>query len=127
MKTLEVFDRPMCCATGVCGPQVDPVLPRFAADLQWLASLGVRVERYSLSQQPGAFANNAVVRGYGLPAVDCRRRWDCKSRQVSLARSVGAVDGGRGRTSIAFAVGVADCRVDVLRRTILLLNRKTCC
>jgi hypothetical protein len=62
MKTLEIFDRPMCCASGVCGPQVDPVLPRFAADLQWLASLGVRVERYSLSQQPGAFANNAVVR-----------------------------------------------------------------
>jgi hypothetical protein len=61
MKTLEVFDRPMCCATGVCGPQVDPVMPRFAADLQWLASLGVRVERYNLSQQPGAFASNAVV------------------------------------------------------------------
>lgn len=62
MKTLEIFDRPMCCATGVCGPQIDPVLPRFAADLQWLASLGVRVERYNLSQQPGAFADNAVVR-----------------------------------------------------------------
>ena len=33
MKTFQVYDKPMCCSTGVCEPQVDPVLPRFAADL----------------------------------------------------------------------------------------------
>ena len=31
MTHLQVFDPPMCCSTGVCGPQVDPELPRFAA------------------------------------------------------------------------------------------------
>ncbi len=41
MTTLQVFDRPMCCSTGVCGPSVDPVLPRFAADLDWLKGQGV--------------------------------------------------------------------------------------
>lgn len=56
MTTLQVFDRPMCCATGVCGPRVDPVLPRFAADLDWLKAHGVTVERYNLAQQPAAFA-----------------------------------------------------------------------
>lgn len=56
MTVLQVFDRPMCCATGVCGPRVDPVLPRFAADLEWLRSQGVKVERYNLAQQPGPFA-----------------------------------------------------------------------
>jgi arsenite methyltransferase len=52
---LQVFDRPMCCSTGVCGPKVDPVLPRFAADLEWLKSRGATVERYNLAQQASEF------------------------------------------------------------------------
>lgn len=59
---LEVFDPAMCCSSGVCGPEVDPVLPRFAADLEWLATQGVEVSRHNLSQEPGAFAGNAVVK-----------------------------------------------------------------
>lgn len=59
---VQVFDPAMCCSTGVCGPSVDPVLPRFAADLDWLKAQGIEVERYNLSQQPAAFAENAVVR-----------------------------------------------------------------
>lgn len=55
MTFLQIFDRPMCCSTGVCGPQVDPVLPRFAADIEWLKAQGVAVERYNLAQQPGPF------------------------------------------------------------------------
>jgi hypothetical protein len=44
MIVLEVFDPAMCCSTGVCGVEVDPRLPRFAADLEWLTSLGGVVE-----------------------------------------------------------------------------------
>jgi arsenite methyltransferase len=61
MKTIQVYDRPMCCATGICGTQVDPVLPRFAADLEWLRSQGHRLERYNLAQEPAAFIQNAEV------------------------------------------------------------------
>lgn len=61
MSKLEVFDPAMCCSTGVCGPQVDPVLPRFAGDLAWLKGRGVEVHRYNLSQQPQAFAQNPEV------------------------------------------------------------------
>ncbi len=61
MKTIQVFDKAMCCASGVCGSQVDPVLPRFAADLEWLRSRGVPVERYNLAQQAFAFTQNAEV------------------------------------------------------------------
>jgi arsenite methyltransferase len=63
MTTLQVFDRPMCCSTGVCGPQVDPVLPRFAADLDWLKAQGVTVERYNLAQEPAAFTQYDDVTG----------------------------------------------------------------
>ena len=62
MNKLEVFDPPMCCSTGVCGPQVDPVLPRFTEDFHWLANQGVAVERYNLSQQPQAFVADPAVK-----------------------------------------------------------------
>jgi hypothetical protein len=61
MKTLEVFDPAMCCSTGVCGVEVDPVLAQFAADLQWVAEQGVTVSRHNLGQEPAAFAANAAV------------------------------------------------------------------
>lgn len=59
---IQIFDKPMCCSTGVCGPEVDQNLVRFAADLDWLRRQGVQVERYNLSQQPGEFAQQADVR-----------------------------------------------------------------
>jgi hypothetical protein len=62
MVVLQVFDPPMCCATGVCGPRVDPALTRFAADIGWLKLQGVRVERFNLAQEPGAIAKNRVVK-----------------------------------------------------------------
>ncbi len=61
METIQIYDKPMCCSTGVCGTDVDPVLPRFAADLAWLASQGHHVERYNLAQQPTAFVENPVI------------------------------------------------------------------
>jgi SAM-dependent methyltransferase len=59
---VAVYDPPLCCSTGVCGPEVDPNLVRFAADLQWLAAQGVKVERHNLAQSPMAFAENELVR-----------------------------------------------------------------
>ena len=61
MKTIRVYDKPMCCSTGVCGPEVDPILPQFAADLDWLKSQGHNVERYDLAQQPQAFIENKAI------------------------------------------------------------------
>jgi hypothetical protein len=62
MTKVQVFDPPMCCSTGVCGPSVDPALARFSSDLHWLANQRIAVERYNLAQQPQAFAANAVVK-----------------------------------------------------------------
>lgn len=62
MTKIQVFDPPMCCSTGVCGPDVDSRLPQFAADLAWLRSRGVAVERFNLAQQPAAFAANELVK-----------------------------------------------------------------
>lgn len=76
MISVRVFDPAMCCSTGICGPSVEPRLARFAADLDWLRSQGVAVERFNLSQQPSAFADDAAVKSAletkgeaGLPLV----------------------------------------------------------
>ncbi|MCX7180443.1 MAG: arsenite efflux transporter metallochaperone ArsD [Proteobacteria bacterium] len=61
MKKLEVFDPAMCCSTGVCGVEVDPVLVQFSADLQWLAEHDIQVKRYNLAQEPQAFVGNPEV------------------------------------------------------------------
>ena len=62
MTKLDVFDPPMCCSTGVCGPSVDKKLVQFAADLDWLRQQGLAVERFNLAQQPAAFVRNPLVK-----------------------------------------------------------------
>lgn len=62
MKSVQVFDPPMCCPTGVCGPGANPALARFSSDLQWLGHQRIAVERYNLAQQPQAFAAREVVK-----------------------------------------------------------------
>ncbi|MGE5589165.1 MAG: arsenite efflux transporter metallochaperone ArsD [Bacillota bacterium] len=55
---IEIFDPPMCCPSGLCGPAVDPALLAISeAILALKRQYGsrVRVERYLLSQQAGAF------------------------------------------------------------------------
>ncbi len=76
MKLIQVYDPPMCCSTGACGPDVDPVLPRFAGLLAQLGGAGVKVERYNLAQQPLAFVQNPAVKALldkdgteALPAI----------------------------------------------------------
>ena len=61
MPHLDVFDPPMCCSSGVCGPSVDPLLAAFAADVDWLSAHGVTVTRYNLAQDPQAFVSHPLV------------------------------------------------------------------
>jgi hypothetical protein len=63
MAKLSVYDPPMCCSTGVCGPDGDDRLAQFASALDWARKGGADVERYDLGHQPGAFATNALVKG----------------------------------------------------------------
>lgn len=59
---IQIYDPPMCCSTGACGPQANPELVRFAADIDWLQHNGVTVERFNLTGHPQAFADTACVR-----------------------------------------------------------------
>lgn len=59
---LQVYDPPMCCSTGLCGPNVKPELVNFANDLKWLEQQGVTVERFNLASNPAAFMSQEAVK-----------------------------------------------------------------
>lgn len=62
MKTIQVYDPPMCCSTGICGTDINPDLVSFAALLAQLVTHGIKVERFNLGQQPMAFVENTAVK-----------------------------------------------------------------
>ncbi|WP_291985339.1 arsenite efflux transporter metallochaperone ArsD [Luteitalea sp.] len=103
MTRIDVFDPPLCCSSGVCGPSVDPQLAAFAADVQWLTTQGVEVVRHNLAQVPQDFVTNETVRtlladhGDGcLPVVLVNgevRHQGAYPRRDELARESGLVVG----------------------------------
>lgn len=58
---VEIFDPPMCCPTGLCGPALDQTLLDVSEMLLALQTAGVRVERYQMTSNPNAFLNNPDV------------------------------------------------------------------
>jgi hypothetical protein len=58
---VEIFDPPMCCPTGLCGPTIDPVLLDVNEMVLKLKGQGVQVERYLMTAQPQAFMANPEV------------------------------------------------------------------
>ncbi len=58
---LEIFDPPMCCPTGMCGPTIDPVLLDVNEMIITLQGEGTTVARYQMSTHAQAFAKNSEV------------------------------------------------------------------
>lgn len=61
MKKIEIFDPAMCCATGVCGPAIDPELLRVATVINSLQQKGADISRHGLSNDPMAFITNQTI------------------------------------------------------------------
>ena len=62
MKRMSIYEPAMCCDTGVCGVNVDPELVRISTVINILKKNGITIERYNLSGEPMAFANNEKVK-----------------------------------------------------------------
>ncbi|MDP2857663.1 MAG: arsenite efflux transporter metallochaperone ArsD [Bacillota bacterium] len=60
-QTVEIFDPPMCCSTGICGPTVDQSLIDVGEMVLLLKARGISVERYQLNTRPQAFMANPAV------------------------------------------------------------------
>ena len=60
MKVL-IYDPALCCSTGLCGPEPDPVQIAVNETIMKLGKQGVGVERFNLSKQLKDFVANAEV------------------------------------------------------------------
>jgi len=60
-KKFIIYDPPMCCSSGVCGPNPDQGLIEFENTLSQVKNLGVGVERYIITQNPEKFKENPQV------------------------------------------------------------------
>ena len=76
MSKIEVFEPALCCATGVCGEDVDHALVTFSADMDFLRGRGGDIARYNLASEPQAFADNESAKAFlhvsgsaGLPLI----------------------------------------------------------
>lgn len=58
---IELFDPPMCCPTGLCGPELDQTLLDVSEMIQSLQTEGIAVERYQMTSHPHKFMTNDEV------------------------------------------------------------------
>ena len=58
---VEIFDPPLCCSTGVCGPTIDPALLDVNEMVLTLQSEGIPIARYQMASHAQAFVNNREV------------------------------------------------------------------
>ncbi len=74
--TIEIFDPPMCCLTGLCGPTIDPALLDIHETILRVkreCDGRAKVERYLLGQQPAKFMQQpevvARLKAQGIPVL----------------------------------------------------------
>ncbi|MFN2364398.1 MAG: arsenite efflux transporter metallochaperone ArsD [Halarsenatibacteraceae bacterium] len=60
---IDIYDPPMCCSTGVCGPDVDDEVVEVNELINQLKADGITVNRYLLNQQPNKFMEASEITG----------------------------------------------------------------
>jgi hypothetical protein len=58
---VEIFDPPMCCPTGLCGPTLDQTLLDVSEMILTLQRENMSVARYQMTSHPNAFLSNIEV------------------------------------------------------------------
>lgn len=61
VEKVEIFEPPLCCPTGMCGPVQDQSLLDLLETVRSLEGDGVRVSRYQPGSHPAAFKSNSEV------------------------------------------------------------------
>ena len=58
---VEIFDPPMCCSSGICGPTLVQTLMVLNEMILTLQGENVQVARYQMTSHPNAFLGNTEV------------------------------------------------------------------
>lgn len=97
---VELFDPPMCCSTGVCGPTIDQALLDVNQMVLQLQAAGVQVARYQIASHSKVFAKHPDVMRLvreqqmaALPITVVRGRVIASGRYPTAAEVNAALDG----------------------------------
>jgi cellulose biosynthesis protein BcsQ len=60
---IEIYEPPMCCPTGVCGPNMDETLVKLMENIETLKKKykDIEIQRYMITQYPQKFKENQEV------------------------------------------------------------------
>lgn len=58
---IAIYDPPMCCSSGICGPNPDQELIDLQDTLEKIKKMGAEVERYLITQSPEKFKENPDI------------------------------------------------------------------
>ena len=61
MKKMYIYEGPMCCSTGVCGPSPDEELMRVSTIVDRLTKNGANITRDNLTNDTNEFVDNKIV------------------------------------------------------------------
>lgn len=61
MKKMCIYEGPMCCSTGVCGPSPDEELMRVSSLVDKLRKSGTSIDRYNLTNNTKEFVENKTI------------------------------------------------------------------
>jgi hypothetical protein len=96
---IEIFDPPLCCPTGLCGPVLDTTLVDLSEAVMALQSEGRSVVRHMMTADPQAFMRNREVYQLirerqleALPITVVRGRVVKTATYPSLSELRGALD-----------------------------------
>jgi len=98
---VEIFDPPMCCPTGLCGPSLDQTLLDVSEMIMELQKKGFGVERYQMTTHPQTFLNQPEVMQLvrekqmaALPIIVVRGQVVSEGHYPKLAEIQKYLDGG---------------------------------
>lgn len=59
---IKIYEPPLCCSTGVCGPEPDKQLIELQNLINVLSKKGWEVKRFAINQQPLEFTKNDIIK-----------------------------------------------------------------
>lgn len=99
---VEIFDPPMCCPTGLCGPTLDQTLLDLSETILRVQQEGYQVTRYQMASHPQAFLGNAEVMRLvrekemaALPIVVVRGEIIAEGKYPNVFEILGKLNGGK--------------------------------
>ncbi len=101
---MEIFDPPVCCPTGTCGPTQDQTLLDVSEMVVTLESEGYRIERYQMTTNPEVFLSNPDVmrlvnekKTNALPITVIRGELVSEGKYITLSEVRQHLDRGTAR------------------------------